>query len=205
MRTKSGLMVLFTAASMAVTMPAAAQTPLLDTVKSHDPRKGPLSIAISASRPARTIDQLTDEADLVVHGVVLDVRPELNKEQTAIMSVCRISITRELLSNPRAPAVLSNVIAVQSVGGTMTLLGQVVSESDGALPPFQVGEEFVFFLKRAPGSQRFDILYANFGVFRVQENRLAAVGAARATHADFEGETIDALAKHMQDRMSTPR
>jgi hypothetical protein len=197
-----------TCALAGVASPGFTQTVLLDTIKTHDPQSGPLAISVSGARPAMPVDRLIAQAELVVQAVITGSASELSRDQSAIVSTHRATVFRTFRrSHALDGETIPSTIPVQTFGGRMTILGQDVTESDTALPPFRPGDELVLFLERLEGSTgRFAIVGANFGVFRVEDGRLQAMGAQEAvTQAEFVGKSPDVLSSYIEGRNSSDR
>src|SRR5204863_428304 len=98
---------------------------LWDSVRAHDTTRGPLSISVSETVPARTVLELAAEADVVVEGVVADSRARLDSAERLIVTTHQVNPAVLFFAKSDMRAMTSReTIAVTQMGGNLEMLGQ---------------------------------------------------------------------------------
>ena len=90
-----------------------------------------------------SVEELSQKADLIVQGTVVDTKAELAADQSAIHTTVLISVQDQWKGKST-----SSVTLVQPGGS----LGEIVEEVPG-LPSFMPSEKVILFLKEMPGGK----------------------------------------------------
>jgi hypothetical protein len=143
---------------------------------------------------------LLDEADLVIHALVISAKPQLNQDQTAIFSIYGVQPLRELFRGRRRRSGRRDSVYCKS-STEVSLEGRTVRLRFSQLEPSRVDEQLVLFLQRASGSGRYYLLNTCFGCFALRAAHLATLsGRSGALDSEFLGANLGNLPKRLRQR-----
>ncbi len=144
------------------------------------------------------LDEMTDRADVIVHGTVVAVTSErMPQARGRIHTKVTVEPTEVLRSDRQQ---VRYVISVP--GGTVGRLGQLVP---GA-PTFAVGEEVVVLLSRHEATQRLVVVGLSQGRYRVEREAGKAPTVVSDRHGatlmmrDAQGRLVEAPAARLEER-----
>jgi hypothetical protein len=115
-----------------------------------------VSVGFSATLPMSSLEELTQEADLIVHGRVKELRPS-SSDKDPFSTVLVLAVQEAWKQAP------SPTLRLRLPHGSQSEITQAVP----GLPTFQVGEEVIVFLVRDPDGE-FEVLHGVHGKLTVQ-------------------------------------
>jgi hypothetical protein len=128
------------------------------------------------------LDQLADQSDLIVRGLITGTNSHLTKDERWIQTDYNVLVLERL--HARGTIKHGQTIVVSRFGGTVEVEGKKVTMSSG-FPPFQIGDEYVFFLNPRPDGT-FSILAGPYGLFKNVSGEVEQVG--QGTYKDAHRE-----------------
>jgi hypothetical protein len=138
------------------------------------------------------IDQLTDEADLVVRGRVEGVKIRQAPDRRSVSTVVSVSVKKQF----KGPEVSS--VTVEQPGGAM---GDVVQVVPG-LAEFSQGEDVVLFLNRQRGGV-FNTVNGKQGKFTIKTQ--AETGTEIVEDFAHRAEALDSFLGRVKTMINAPR
>jgi hypothetical protein len=97
--------------------------------------------------PNLTLAEIATNSDLIARAIVVDGHPRLTRDETAIESDYTLQIVEQLWSSQVTR--LGEVVILTAAGASesLTIEGHKVTGVDDDLPPFDVGAQYLLFLK----------------------------------------------------------
>jgi hypothetical protein len=134
--------------------------------------------------------KLLQQADVIVHGTVVEAEGRLSQDQRRVLTDYRVQPLRVLRDRQKVVLDSSHPVLFTAFGGTVIVEGLKITysvEHDTASIQFDVGDEVIFFGKeRATG-----LMIYPFDVFRVRDGvvvpngRLADVASSGVPLSEF--------------------
>lgn len=121
------------------------------------------------------MEELSQKADLIVRGTVIEVTSQFTQDLTAIQTTIRVSVQEQWKGKP-----LSSLTFTQPGGS----VGEIVEETPG-LPHFQPSENVVLFLKETDAG-KFAVLGGEQGVFALKTDS----SGEKEVVESFTGEAV---------------
>lgn len=132
------------------------------------------SVRLRELLPPLPLEELTHAADLIVEGRIERASAHLTKDQCDVATNYSMAVNKVIagtvpLSATPGP---SQPITFIATGGAMEIDGVRVAMRDEQLPPFEIGQHIILFLRRAPSADEppFRIVEEIEGAFAVEAN-----------------------------------
>jgi len=142
--------------------PAAPQQPSLAEVV----RRGPVELLTIHEYPPIDLPELVASADLIARVAVRGAK-SYETEKARIATDYALDIYDVFSQEHGSVRHAGELITVRRDVGELAVNGQVVRAFEPNFPAFEVGEEYVFALKRDPESDTYFVLGGGQGAFRV--------------------------------------
>jgi len=164
---------------------ARPQDTLRDAVRRH----GDVGVSITIEYEPASIADLTGKADLIARVLIQGETVRLSSDETSVETDYAGQII-EPIRPKYASSALPPVIEITRPGGTLILDGHSVHSSESDFPRFELGAEYVFFLKRAPNGS-FSFPYGAQGAFKIENGTVAQMSRHNAAwRADHGGAPV---------------
>ena len=124
--------------------------------------------ARAAGSGRMSVDRLADNSDAIIYARVIGNRPYWDSGTQAIWTRTDLQVLDAPKGNP------GSLLSIEEPGGILTGRGEIYP----GVPQFQVGQEAVLFLYRAPGN-RLRVTGMLQGVFLVSADRVTGIRMAR--------------------------
>jgi hypothetical protein len=123
---------------------AAGQETLRDAVRRQ---QGDVSSSIHIEYEPATTTDLVRTADLIARILIQGEKSYLSKDETKVLTDNSAQVL-EPVRQRRIAAPLPPAITIRRQGGTIMLEGRKVHAFENDFPPFELGVEYIVFLKR---------------------------------------------------------
>lgn len=128
---------------------------------------GPLQQMYNTEQsPNLSLAELATSSDLIVRAVIMDKHAVLTKDETAIESDYTVQPVESLWS--RSISKQNEPLVLTALGGTLTIEGYKVDGIDADMPPFDVGVQYLLFLKLDPATQHYLLPHGGQGAFAIR-------------------------------------
>ena len=141
---------------------------LQETIRDRVKRYGSLEVIVLKEYSPVDLPTLVAHADLVVRGVVTGSKSFLTAEHV----ITDYSV--QVLSLVRGEGVEGRVIVVRRDGGSVSIDGGKIDTRESDFPSFEITDEYVLFLKRAPEGYHV-VSHGAQGAFRIEGGSVAQV------------------------------
>jgi hypothetical protein len=108
----------------------------------------------SAAMIGLTTQELTDSAEVIVVGVVMETKPEWNADQSLILTRITVRIEETIKGN------VGNMLELEHIGGEIGNIGLRTSNQ----PSFSDGENVILFLRTVKNGKKSDGLFELVGM-----------------------------------------
>jgi hypothetical protein len=122
-------------------------------------------------------------SDIVVRASITSVTIGESAASPFITTDCTVDVHDVFVSRDGQPVAPGTRLHVRREGGQLVVDGRVFTVRDSLFPPFEVGDQYVLFLKSAAGGAFFDVVAGPQGAFKID-----GVLVARQV-AHYEGDT----------------
>lgn len=129
---------------------------------------GHVAKAILNQYSPATFGDLMKLSDLVVRVVVVRNRVALSADETTVSTTYTAQLLEVVHARGKAPLTGTNIEVVRP-GGTIVLEGYSVKVHETDFPDFELGDEYVLFLRGGEGGS-YRVASGAQGAFKVQEN-----------------------------------
>jgi hypothetical protein len=116
--------------------------------------------------PNLSLAELATKSDLIVRAVVTDKHALLTKDERAIESDYTVQTLESLWA--RSISKQNEFLVLTAPGGTLTIEGYQVDGIDADMPPFDVGVQYLLFLKLDPATQHYVLPHGGQGAFAIR-------------------------------------
>jgi hypothetical protein len=154
---------------------AAGQETLRDAVRRQ---QGDVSSSIHIEYEPATTTDLVRTADLIARILIQGEKSYLSKDETKVLTDNSAQVL-EPVRQRRIAAPLPPAITIRRQGGTIMLEGRKVHAFENDFPPFELGVEYIVFLKRESDGS-FTLPYGAQSAFRVEGQAVDQMSRRRA-------------------------
>jgi hypothetical protein len=130
---------------LGLTVGVAAQERIPERVRRGQPAGGAF---INDYAHYESLADLAQRGDLIVRGLINEANSHLTKDETSIETDYTVLVLDQLFA--RGTIKHGQTIVVTREGGTVTVEGKKVTVTENAFKPFEIGDEYVFFLHLRP-------------------------------------------------------
>ena len=115
------------------------------------------------------LPELAATSDVIVEATILGQRSFLDADGSRIWTDYRLQVTRALRAQDRRDA--EAVLTVRRRGGTLKLGARSIVSTENNFLPFQLGEQYVLFLRKTSVPGLYTIVSGRYGAARVADGR----------------------------------
>lgn len=143
--------------------------------------------------------ELAKESDRIARVVVQAATSHLSEDQRSIYTDYTLQVLDQFGS--RTPPVAGETTIVRKPGGMVKVDDHEISSLEGDFPPFEIGEEYILFLKFDSDIKRYIVPYGAQGAFRIIAGNVEQVSRDTGTWNSERGAV--GVLEFMQELSST--
>ncbi len=167
---------------------------------------GAREVAIVREFSPVELPELVRSADLVLEGVVVGKKSYLTVDQMEIMTDYSIQTQRLWKRSAPLKIELGQTITVNRPGGTLPIKDQLFVARENDFPEFELGEEYVLFLRKDPTTDRYIVPDGAQGAFRIQHGTIWQVSEDTGTWNKDHGKmALEGFQEHLAGAMGAQR
>ena len=138
-------------------------------LRDHVRKAGSAEVVVIRDYPPVDLKTLVRDAELIARVVIVSSNASMIGDQISTDSKAQV-----LTVVKGAQSVEHTTITVRKPGGKVALEGGIVTASDPDFAPFEIGEEYVLFLKSTIQGN-FEVRFGGQGAFKVTQGKVAQV------------------------------